>query len=301
MTIAVTGATGFVGGHLLDACAAAGLPVRALTRRPQANREGVTWVEGALDHPDSLARLVEGTRAVVHVAGVVNAPDRAGFAAGNIAGTEAMLAAAQRAGVTRFVHVSSLAAREPDLSDYGWSKAEAERRVEASPFAWTIVRPPAVYGPGDTEMLDLFRAARTGIVPMPANGRASLIHAADLARLLLTLERPDAAPHATLEPDDGRPDGWAHGELARAIGTAVGRRVVTLPVPPALLMLGAHADRLLRGAKAKLTPDRARYMAHPDWVARQRPDPALWTPRIPTPVGLAETAAAYRANGWLKG
>lgn len=301
MTIAVTGATGFVGGHLLDACAAAGVPVRALTRRPQPAREGVTWVEGALDRPDSLARLVEGTRAVVHVAGVVNAPTQAGFAAGNIAGTEAMLAAASSATVTRFVHVSSLAAREPQLSDYGWSKAEAERRVEASPLAWTIVRPPAVYGPGDTEMLDLFRAARTGVMPMPANGRASLIHAADLAPLLLTLASPDAAPREILEPDDGRAEGWPHAELARAIGTAVGRRVVTLPVPPALLMLGARADRLLRGGKAKLTPDRARYMAHPDWVARHRPDASLWQPAIATPAGLAETAAAYRAKGWLKG
>lgn len=301
MTIAVTGATGFVGGHLLGACVAAGVPVRALTRRPQPERTGVTWIQGALDRPDSLAELAQGAAAVVHVAGVVSAPDRPGFVAGNIAGTEAMLAAAQAAGVDRFVHVSSLAAREPALSDYGWSKAEAERRVEASPLGWTIVRPPAVYGPGDTEMLDLFRAARTGIMPMPANGRASLIHAADLARLLLTLATGDAALRETLEPDDGRADGWAHPELARAIGAAVGRRVVTLPVPPALLMLGGRADRLLRGDKAKLTPDRARYMAHPDWVARHRPDPALWTPTIPTPAGLAETAAAYRAKGWLKG
>lgn len=211
-----------------------------------------------------------------------------------------MLAATAGAGITRFVHVSSLAAREPALSLYGWSKAEAEQRVTASPLDWTIVRPPAVYGPGDTEMLDLFRTARFGVLPMPASGRASLIHAADLARLLLTLTSGNAPRHAVLEPDDGRPGGWAHPDLARAIGRAVGRSVRPIPIPAALLMLGARADRLLRGAKAKLTPDRARYMAYPDWVARARPEPSLWTPAIDTPAGLAETAAAYRAAGWLK-
>lgn len=272
------------------------MPVRAITRRPQPPREGVAWIEGALDRPATLATLVDGTDAVIHVAGLVSAANRAPFAAANIAGTDAMLAAA---GGRRFVQISSLAAREPQLSDYGWSKAEAEARVAAAALPWTIVRPPAVYGPGDTEMLDLFRAARFGILPMPAGGTASLIHAADLARLLLALATSDAALHQTLEPDDGRPGGWPHAALARAIGTAVGRRVLPLPVPAPLLMLGARADRLLRGSKAKLTPDRARYMAHRDWVARARPDPALWTPAIDTPIGLTETAAAYRAAGWL--
>ncbi|MFX7866220.1 NAD(P)H-binding protein, partial [Acinetobacter baumannii] len=90
-----------------------------------------------------------GADAVLHVAGVVNAPTREGFAAGNIDGTRAMLAAAQAAGIPRFVLVSSLAARAPSLSIYGWSKAEAEKLVIDCPLDWTIIRPPAVYGPGD--------------------------------------------------------------------------------------------------------------------------------------------------------
>ena len=114
-TLAITGGTGFVGGHLID-LAPAGHSVRALTRRAQPDREGVTWVPGALDTPQSLDTLVDGTDVVLHVAGVVNAPDRAGFVAGNITGTRAVVEAAERAGIARFVHVSSLAAREPDLS-----------------------------------------------------------------------------------------------------------------------------------------------------------------------------------------
>lgn len=299
MIVAVTGATGFVGGHLLAALLRQEHRIRALTRRAQPPRAGVTWVEGALDRPTALARLLAGADAVIHVAGVVNAADRQGFAAGNIAGTAAVLETASAAGVRRFVHVSSLAAREPALSDYGWSKAEAERLVAASSLDWTIVRPPAVYGPGDTEMLELFRVARTGVVPMPAGGRASLIHAEDLARLLAALARPSNAGTRVLEPDDGRTDGWSHVALARAIGRAVGRRVLVLPVPAPALRLAARLDRLVRGDKAKLTPDRARYMAHPDWVSRQRPDAVLWQPAIPTPEGLAATAAAYRAAGLL--
>ena len=94
--IALTGGTGFVGSATIDAALAAGHTVRALTRKPQAHRDGVTWVEGALDNPDSLATLCAGADSALHIAGVVNAPDKAGFVAGNIAGTEAMIAAARR-------------------------------------------------------------------------------------------------------------------------------------------------------------------------------------------------------------
>src|SRR3546814_20287384 len=115
------------------------------------------------------------------------APDRAGFVAGTIEGTRAIVAAAERANVRRFVHVSSLAAREPALSVYGWSKAEAEKVVEASALDWVMVRPPAIYGPGDMEMRDLFRLARWGIALLPPPGKLSVIEVSDLARLLLAL------------------------------------------------------------------------------------------------------------------
>ena len=129
MILAITGGTGFVGSHLIDHALEMGHTVRALARKPQAKRIGVTWIEGALDRPKSLATLVEGADVVIHVAGVVNAANRAGFAEGNVAGTEGVLQATKHAGIRRFVHVSSLAAREPTLSNYGWSKAEAETRV----------------------------------------------------------------------------------------------------------------------------------------------------------------------------
>ena len=298
-TLAITGGTGFVGTALIQAAVAAGHAVRALTRRSQVPRDGVEWITGTLEDAAALDRLVSGADVVVHVAGVVNAPDRTAFVAGNVEGTRAMLAAAAKSRVARFVHVSSLAAREPGLSDYGWSKAEAERLVEASSLAWTIVRPPGIYGPGDLEQLDLFRAARWGVVPLPPRGRLSVIAVEDLARLLLAIAI-EGSPRSIYEADDGT-GGWTHAAFARAIGAAVGRRVLPLHLPPAFLTMAARADRLLRRGKAKLTADRVAYFCHPDWTIDplKRPPPDLWQPRIDTHDGLTETARWYRTHGLL--
>ncbi|MGE0775168.1 MAG: NAD-dependent epimerase/dehydratase family protein [Sphingomonadaceae bacterium] len=301
MKLAVTGGTGFVGRHLITLALAKKHEVRALARSPQKPMTGLEWIEGAIDPALNLDRLVDGVDAVIHVAGAINAPDRAGFAACNIDGTAALLAAAQNAGVGRFVHVSSLAAREPALSDYGWSKAESERRVEASGLAWTIVRPPAVYGPGDREMLELFRMAKRGFMVMPPEGRLSIIEVSDLSRLLLACARQDGGARKTYEVDDGTVRGLTHKDFATAIGEAVGKRVVVLSAPAALLHGTSALDRLLRGKNAKLTRDRVRYFCHPDWVSRRSmaPPVRLWKPKVPARDGLRATADAYRAAGWL--
>lgn len=300
-TVAVTGATGFVGSTLLKMACGQGLQVRALTRRPQPDMAGVTWIEGALDTPNRLARLVEGADAVIHVAGVVNAPTREGFEQGNIRGTEAIVAATRATGIARFVHVSSLAAREPGLSVYGWSKAGAEQVVAASGLDWVMVRPPAIYGPGDMEMLDIFKMAKTGVMLMPPAGHLSVIHAGDLAALLLALTGHNAPHGHIFEVDDGKTNGWTHVDFAKAIAAAMSRRALVLSTPRPILKMGSVFDRLLRGDKAKLTSDRVNYFCHPDWRIdpAKRPDAGLWVPKIETTVGLAETAKAYRAAGLI--
>ncbi|GMM93248.1 NAD-dependent epimerase/dehydratase family protein [Qipengyuania sp. MTN3-11] len=302
MKLAITGATGFVGQAVLDMAATESADVRALTRRAQEPRSGVEWIPGSLDEPAALADLVSGADAVLHVAGLTNALHPEEFDRANVDGTARMIDAARAGGAARFVFVSSLSAREPSLSNYGRSKARAEALVQDSGLDWTIVRPPAVYGPRDTEMFELFRAAKSRIVPLPPRGRTSIIHVDDLARLLIALAADGLRTFgATIEPDDGTPGGYTHKELARLIGSAVGRRVFAPHLPKSLLFAAARADRLLRGRKAKLTPDRAGYMVHPDWVC----DPAkavpgdVWAPRIAGPEGLAATAAWYREQGWL--
>lgn len=302
MTLAVTGGTGFVGQAVLDEAGRRGLDVRALARREQPSRDGLQWVPGDLHDGPALAVLVQGAQAVLHIAGVVNTPDPAQFITGNVEGTERLVDAARNAGVARFVLVSSLSAREPGLSAYGKSKRLAEEVVQTSGLDWTIVRPPAIYGPRDREMLDLFKAARCGVVPMPPAGRASMIHVDDLARLLLALvDAGSQASQRIFEPDDGRPGGWSHRDMAKAIGAAVGRRVWAPNLPKGLLLAAAGIDKALRGKAAKLTRDRVGYMAHPDWVCspEQAVPSSIWQPQVETAPGLKATAGWYRAQGWL--
>lgn len=304
MTLALTGATGFVGQAVLDEAERRGLTVRALTRRAQDGRAGVTWIAGDLTGHAALAELVHGADAVMHIAGLTSSHDPAAFKTCNVDGTAALIAAANSAEVRRFVFVSSLSAREPGLSAYGASKAEAEKLVEASGLDWTIVRPPGVYGPRDVDYFEMFRTAKRGFVPLPPRGASSIIHVDDLARLLLDLiDAPPALVRCRVfEPDDGREGGWSHKELAAAIGAAVGRRRLFTPhLPAAAMRLGAGIDGLLRGPKARLTADRVSYMAHPNWVARSAfaVSPHVWEPRIAGAEGLALTAAWYREQGWL--
>lgn len=299
--LAITGATGFVGHAVMNAALSEGYTVRALVRRVQSPLEGVTWVNGALDNTASLEELVSGADTVIHIAGLTNAPDPSEFERANVVGTENVISAAKSAGIKRFIFVSSLSAREPQLSAYGASKARAETLVEASRLDWTIVRPPAVYGPRDSDMFELFRAAKFGFIPLPPGGATSIIHVSDLARLLVALARPDVPSRMIFEPDDGREGGWSHKELANAIAKAVGRRAVSAHLPTSLLDAAAIADRMLRGDKAKLTPDRVGYLCHPNWVVRS--DKAVpekvWRPQISGEEGLAKTAQWYRDEGWL--
>ncbi|QJQ31384.1 NAD-dependent epimerase/dehydratase family protein [Sphingomonas lacunae] len=301
--IAITGGTGFVGSHVLEQAAAAGHPVRALARRIGTGglfdeQPGREWQLGTLHDEAALAKLCDGADAVIHIAGAVNVPSKALFDLHNNIGTANVVKAARHAGVRRFIHVSSLSAREPGLSTYGWSKAEGEARAADAPLP-IIVRPPGVYGPRDTDVLEMFRMAAKGFMLLPPPGRASWIHAADLARLLLALV--DDGPSGTiLEPDDGQP--MSHIDTARLIGQAVGRpHLRTLSAPRWLLKVAARGDRLVRRDAAKLTPDRARYMAHPDWTSdpAKRPDPTLWRPYIGPEQGFADTARWYCEHGWL--
>jgi uncharacterized protein YbjT (DUF2867 family) len=301
-TLAVTGGTGFVGSHLLRMALAEGYDVRALTRGWKPPEDEIAWVDGALDRTETLVKLCTGADAVIHVAGAIHAQGRAGFEAVNVAGTAAMIDAARKAGVRRFVHISSLAAREPQLSAYGWSKARSERLVAASGLDWTIVRPPAVYGPGDRETLELFKMARRGLVALPPRGRFSVIHVEDLCRLILACLDDADSWTETYEPDDGREDGWQHRHFARTLGRVYGRRALTLAMPRPVLRIASGLERLFRRRNARLTRDRVGYFCHPDWVvaAEKRPPERLWRPEVKTPSGLKATADWYREQGWLK-
>ena len=149
---------------------------------------------------------------------------------------------------------------------------------------------------------EMFRAAKKGVLPVPMGGRSSMIHVRDLARLLLALrEGGEGITHEIFEPDDGHSSGWPHSDLARAIGTAVGKKVRAVPLPGFALQAAAMADERVRGRNARLTKDRASYLAHKDWTVT--PDRAvpkdIWQPEILTREGLRDTAKWYREAGML--
>ncbi|TPE62157.1 NAD(P)-dependent oxidoreductase [Sandaracinobacter neustonicus] len=304
LMLAITGGTGFVGGHTIHAALARGHKVLALARKPQPPREGVGWVPGHLADEAALDLLTARADAVIHIAGVTNAPDRAGFEQGNILGTAYVRRAAQG---RPLVHVSSLSAREPQLSTYGWSKLMGEQIARGAAGPVATLRPPAVYGPGDREFLELMRTARSGFIPMPRGSLTSMVYGADLGEALVALAEELSGPARSegqiYEINDGN-HGYTPAQVADAIGAAIGRRVRAVPVSAATLRLAAMGDTAwakLKGTQPRLTRDRAGYMAHPDWSSNSAALLALniWQPRTGLMAGMAETARSYRAQGLL--
>lgn len=305
---ALTGATGFLGRALAPALQAEGFSLRVLTRPGAELPTPADAVIGRLsDHP-ALARLVEGADVVIHAAGLIKARGRAAFEAVNVEGARGVAEAClSRAPGAHLLMISSLSAREPGLSDYAASKAggEAAARQVLTPGRLTIVRPPAVYGPGDRETLALFRAA--GILPAlplpgPDHARLALIHVADAAAQIVALAGR-APSGATFALCDGRPEGYGWREIMRTAAEAMGRhpRLFRLPAG-AVLAIGAANGALGRlGAGPQvLTLGKAREMLHPDWsvrAAERAPDPPAC--RFDLEAGFADAVAWYRASGWL--
>jgi nucleoside-diphosphate-sugar epimerase len=309
---AVTGGTGFIGGHVIAALAASGWRVRLLLRRmPRlaGTETPVEAVPGRLDEPEALRRLVDGAAAVVHLAGAVSARGPREFMAINRDGTAALAAAWREAAPeARFVLLSSLAARAPAVSPYAASKAAGEAALDAAPArcAAAILRPGAVYGPGDRAALGLLRTAFWPVQPVPAvpAARIALVHARDLAGAVAAFARPDA-PGGLFEIADGRPEGHGWRDIVEAACMAAGRRARPVGVPLALLHpLGRLGDLRARlGAAAMLTSGKLGEIAHGDWAAhaaRLAPR-TLWAPEIALAQGFAETLAWYRQAGWLDG
>lgn len=308
---AVTGATGFIGRHLVAALARAGWRTRLLLRReptePQWRALRPQVVAGSLGDEAALARLVDGADAVIHVAGLIKAARRARFFEVNRDAT-AMLAHTVRrlAPGAHFVHVSSMAAREPLLSDYAASKRAGEVAVldTLGPRA-TVLRPPAVYGPGDRETLLFFQLARLRRVPLLGGpeAHAALIHVNDLSQLIVRLA---AAPPRgdVLTAADGRPAGYRWDELLGAAARAVGNpapRFIRAPqgLLSGIALLGDLARVL--GSASMLSSQKLRELRHPDWSVppTELAQPPGWVAQFDLDNGFADAVAWYRAAGWL--
>jgi nucleoside-diphosphate-sugar epimerase len=298
--IALTGASGFLGRAVVAEAKRNEVELRALVRSAAGSVQSV--VQGNLEDQVSLARLVEGCDTVLHIAGAINAPDRAGFFSTNVRGTENLLQAAEAAGVKRFVYISSLVAREPALSDYAASKAAAERILKQSVarLEVLILRPPAVYGEGDMATLPLIKSLLAPIAIMPGSraSRFSLIHVTDLARICL--DAAIARQTGTLELDDGH-GGYDWAELANITRKHFGmpRKLVFLPrgVASGLASLGSLGQKTL-GIPPMLTKGKVNELYHLDWCATKPGWPMTAQASLET--GLLQTIAWYRKHGHLK-
>jgi dihydroflavonol-4-reductase len=322
MRALVTGATGFVGSHLVEALQNDSVEVTALARSAakaaDLSQRGVRVVNGDLHDTAGLERAVRDQDVVYHVAGVVAARDEAEFLRSNRDGTRNVLTAAERQGRARFVLVSSLAAAGPaprgaplsgtepphPVTAYGRSKLAAEQIVRSSSLPWSIVRPPIVYGPRDREVLKVFRLARLGVAPVFGDGSQELsaVHAADLAQALMAVTKAPATIGGTYHAC--HPQVFTSAELGQAVGAAMGRSVVRLSLPQAvgraLLAITEISARLTRQVTI-LTTDKANEFFQPAWTGDPAPltRDSGWRARQDLSSGLADTYQWYRKAGWL--
>ena len=323
INIALTGATGFIGQHLLNALLlntpyqqptgpvnAKAIRVKALIRNPQrapiagesaVNGESrLNWIQGDLNNEKALQRLVSEADVVIHNAGVVRGRSAEDFLAINADGTERLARIAQAAGVKHFILISSLAAREAELSHYAHSKAQAEARLRAiADLNWSIIRPPAVYGPGDKELAPLFESMRKGIGAHPAgaDSRFSVIHVSDLVRFMRELAwtgldhtRASTVFGQTFEPDDGS-GGYRWEDIRLCAEQAFQRKVRMLSVPRFALSTVAHINHWASGLlnyAPMLTPGKVNELTHHDWTCSPLPVALNWQAEIDLSRGLLE-------------
>lgn len=323
MNALVTGATGFVGGHVVEALLARGVRVTALVRSPAKaaglERRGVRLVPGDLHDHNALRRACEGQDVIQHVAGVIAASNEAAYLRSNRDGTANLLRAAEDTGRPRFVLMSSGAAAGPSrpgiprtsadppspVTAYGRSKLAGETVVRSSPLPWVILRPPTVYGPGDRDnLIKIFRLVRFGVAPVFGDGSQELsaIYAPDLG---------EAAALAGSEPDVtgsayfvNHPEVITSGGLVRAIAGAMHRRVRVIGLPggvvrPILHLTGAVAR--LTGRATILNADKANEFLQSAWTADSSPfmRDAGWMPAFDLASGLATTYRWYQDAHWL--
>jgi len=275
--VAVTGAAGFVGQALVAQLLASGHRVRALVHRTSLpiSHPGLETVTGSIADDTALTRLMTGCAGVIHVAGLVRGRSEADFLPVNADAVTRVARVAQgTCSAPRLVLISSLAAREPGLSPYAASKRKGEAQLaafaERSGLSCAVLRPPAIYGPGDRELLPLFRLMARGLTPIPgaADARVSLLHVGDLAKAAIALLESDA--NGTFELHDGHATGYDWDEIAETVERVAGRgRGWRVRIPGAVLLGVANANLLasrLLGYQPMLTPGKIAELRHPDWV-----------------------------------
>lgn len=327
MRVLVTGASGFLGGHVAERLSARGDTVRALVRKTSNTRHlqtlaGVELFEGSVEQASRVVEAVDGVDAIVHCAGIVKARTSDEFFMVNVGGTSNLVDAARKAGkkLARLVHVSSLEAAGPSadgrpvpvdqenpVTAYGRSKLAAEKVVLAASaeVPVTILRPGAIYGPRDGEILEAFKAIERGLLPLVGDGSAKgvWIYATDCADVCVRAIDADVPSGRVYFVDDGCGALPLRQMLADA-ERALGKRALlrwSLPVPVFMAVArGVEAFGRLSGKAVMLTREKASMLLQ-DWVCSSEATRTelAWTPQVPWSEGVVKAVAWYRDNGWL--
>ena len=321
--VALTGGTGFVGSHVVDALLAAGYRVRALVRRPESpgwlKGTGVEIVKGDVRKPESLDALVAGASAVVHVAGKTSARSVAEYMAANVGGTVNVAAAVrEQAPGAHLVLVSSQAAGGPSVggepvrasdsphpvSAYGRSKLAGEEAVRKAPgLAFTILRPGAVYGPRETAIRDLFVAASKGLVPLLAGGlpRIQMVFAEDVAAAVCgALARGGRGESFFV----AHPEVLDYRGIAETLAGLPTRRPLMLPIPGAVIQAAGFLAGALSGfgkGPPVFNAEKANEMLQSAWLCDvSDAQVALGQPfRTDFASGARRTWDWYLERGWI--
>jgi len=309
-TIALTGATGFIGRALIKRLASSGRQIQALIRLESIHKQpidgAVKWIQGDLEDVDSLNQLVHGADVIVNCAGAVRGATQEHFNRINVDGVARLAQVAiKQQQPPRFLLMSSLAAREPQLSAYAASKQQGERvLMEASgKIDWAVFRPSAVYGPGEREMMPVLRWMAKGVAPLlgSGNGRFPLLYAEDLAEAVIQWLDRGRDQRLTYELHDGHPAGYSWQEVIQTIARLRGAPVVRINVPLALVkliaMINLAAARAV-GYAPMLTPGKVRELSHSNWTVDNT---ALckntgWSPKIDLAEGLRRTLKLNNAS-----